>query len=139
LDPEVTKSNKFWREIIGLFELHWPYAPEEAFQSDPSTGLFTFSGLYEKHVRDLHMWRMQTDFFKSFPDVFDDIMLITPIYIQPPGVSVRRAIKAAPPGHVQVVREEEEELQNPPSQGRVFQHATWAFPTQHANAFPPSG
>lgn len=108
LNSEVTKSNRFWRELIGLFELHWPYAADEAFQVDPTTTLFTFSGLYEKTVRDLRMWRMRTDFYKSFPDVFEDVMLITPIYIQPSTIPVRRPLQAAPSRNVvQEVQEEE--------------------------------
>lgn len=136
LNPEITKDNKFWREIIGLFQLHWPYAPEKAFEVSPTTGLLSFSGLYEKHVRDLHMWRMQTDFFKSFPAVFDDIMLITPITLQPAGPVHRRAIQAAP--LVNVVQEEQE-IQKPTYQGPIFQHPTWTSPTDHTNIHPSNG
>lgn len=136
LNPEITKDNKFWREIIGLFQLHWPYAPEQAFEVNPSTGLLSFSGLYEKHVRDLRMWRMQTDFFRSFPGVVDDIMLITPVYLQPVGPGHQRAIEAA--SRVNVV-EEEKEIQEAAYPGPVFQQQTWIIPTKHTNIHPPSG
>ncbi|ETN37715.1 uncharacterized protein HMPREF1541_07338 [Cyphellophora europaea CBS 101466] len=96
MHPETTKSNKFWRELIQGFELHWPYAPEEAYQVDPTTGLYTFSGLYVKHVREIRMWTMSSSFFRSFPTLVEDMVIVPPIYLQPHPPPVRQIAATAP-------------------------------------------
>lgn len=135
LDPTVTKSNRFWREIIGLFELHWPYQPEEAFQVDPMTNLFTFSGLYENHVREIRMWRMKTDFFKSFPAVFDDIAMYAQIYPQP-NITAMRAIEPAPAPSNPL---DEDERQAQSKSRQVIHQPAWQGVTSYRAPFPGTG
>jgi hypothetical protein len=44
-------------------------------------GLYQFSGLFEKTVRDIRSWTMSSEFFDVFPDMYDDIMPFdTPLY-----------------------------------------------------------
>lgn len=131
LDPTVTRSNKFWREIIGLFELHWPYQPQEAFQVDPITNLYTFSALYENHHREISMWRMKTDFFRSFPAVFEDIVLFTHLYRQPSTRPIR-AIPATPESN-DPLDEDEQQLQ--PRPRRIVNLPTWPPVNAYAASF----
>ncbi|ETN45758.1 uncharacterized protein HMPREF1541_09591 [Cyphellophora europaea CBS 101466] len=86
LDQETTKSNKFWREVIQLFRLNWPYSPDSAYQLDQNSGLYSFTGTYENHVREIRMWNVDPSFFKSFPATVDDIIppgSLAPLYVRP--------------------------------------------------------
>jgi hypothetical protein len=55
LDRDFTRSDKFWNEVIHLFQFCWPYEANEAFCLDQTSGLYTFSGLYERRVREIRM------------------------------------------------------------------------------------
>jgi hypothetical protein len=136
LDPSLTKSNRFYREFIALLSFHWPYQTEEAFGIDPITGLYTFSGLYENHFRDLRMWRMHTDFFRSFPDAFDDITPNIPIPMQiqsMPAPRVQRVIEAAPTSDL--LNSEGEDFDTTLQQTHVFQQPIWELSAGASDAF----
>lgn len=83
LDQDITKSDQFWREVIQLFEFNWPYSVEDAFWLDQSSGLYNFTGLYERQVREIRMWNMNPSFFTSFPDTFEDIVPAANISMSP--------------------------------------------------------
>ena len=73
LNQQFTRSDKFWNEVIHLFQFCWPYGADEAFSLDQKSGLYHFSGLYERQVREIRMWKMHPSFFVSYPDTYDDI------------------------------------------------------------------
>lgn len=81
----MTRSNQFWREVIHLFEFNWPYTTEMPYEFDPRSNIYRFTGAYENRVRDIRCWNMHPQFFKSFPDTFDDIVpssFVAPLYTQ---------------------------------------------------------
>jgi hypothetical protein len=45
-------------------------------------GLYEFSELYDRHVFDIRMWRVDPDFFVGFPETLDDILL--PLEVERP-------------------------------------------------------
>ena len=56
-----------------------------AYEFDPSSNTYRFTGAYENRVRDIRCWNMHPQFFKSFPDTFDDIVpssFVAPLYTQ---------------------------------------------------------
>ncbi|KIW79470.1 hypothetical protein Z517_06082 [Fonsecaea pedrosoi CBS 271.37] len=71
-DPQLL-NNKFWKLFALSFRLHWPYELGDIFRLD-ETGLYQFSGLYEKTFRDINTWTMDCEFFQAFPETYDDIM-----------------------------------------------------------------
>jgi hypothetical protein len=86
LSQDMTKSNRFWREVIHLFEFNWPYSAEMPYIYDASADMYRFTGAFENRVRDIRCWNMHTQFFKSFPDTFDDIVpasFTAPLFAQP--------------------------------------------------------
>lgn len=98
LDQETTKSNRFWREVIQLFHFNWPYAPELLYQFNESSKLYSFTGTYENHIRDIRMWNMNPAFFSSFPATYDDIITPSersPLYVQPSPLTQFRALAFA--------------------------------------------
>ena len=87
LNQDLTRSNKFWTEVIHLFQFCWPYEVNNTFHLDHESGLYGFSGLYERQLREIRMWRMDHSFFVSFPDTYDDIVHLDgiPLRLMQPG------------------------------------------------------
>jgi len=96
--PQVHLSNKFWKYFALSFRFFWPYDERDAYYLDDTTGFYQFSGLYERHVRDIKTWMMTMDFFEAFPEMYDDIMPFTdlgsyhhlladPLRSRPPGTT----------------------------------------------------
>lgn len=55
------------------FRLRWSYEQGDVFRLE-ETGLYQFSGLYEKTFRDINLWTMDFEFFEAFPELYDDII-----------------------------------------------------------------
>lgn len=74
LCPNLTRTDKFWNEVIYYFRFYWPYNMQDIVMLNPVTKLYEFSGVYDHHLYDIRMWRMDMRFFESFPETYDDIM-----------------------------------------------------------------
>ncbi|RMD41175.1 hypothetical protein DV735_g3940, partial [Chaetothyriales sp. CBS 134920] len=74
LSEELTRSNKFWTQVIYDFRFHWPYSIADTVWVSPTTGLYEFSPVFNHHVFEIRMWQMDMKFFESFPDTYDDII-----------------------------------------------------------------
>ncbi|WPH05048.1 Hypothetical protein R9X50_00794700 [Acrodontium crateriforme] len=78
-NPQLTAPNKFWNDIIYLFRFWWPQPAADAVVIDLTTKLLAFTGRYHNSVRDIHMWRVDKDFFASFPETVDDLIPGAPL------------------------------------------------------------
>ncbi|KAK6387732.1 hypothetical protein LTS17_001001 [Exophiala oligosperma] len=74
LCQNLTQTNKFWTEVIYSFRFCWPYTVHDIVSLDSNTGLYEFSGMFNHHLYEIQMWRMDSKFFESFPETYDDIM-----------------------------------------------------------------
>ncbi|KEF58093.1 uncharacterized protein A1O9_06016 [Exophiala aquamarina CBS 119918] len=70
----LTQSNKFWTEVIYYFRFCWPYTVDDIVSLDSATGLYGFSKVYDHYVYEIRMWKMDMNFFVSFPETYDDIV-----------------------------------------------------------------
>ena len=112
-DPELVKPNHLWRSIIALFRFNWPYSQELAVTevshvesnllpgdadssmsgaaaSSNSGTRYIFTDAYIAQMWDIRMWNLEMEFFKDFPEVFDDVVprsFVAPMYIQPTGTA----------------------------------------------------
>lgn len=77
--PLLTKTNEFWTKVIYDFRFQWPYTVTDAFDHNVDIGLFSLSGLFQKHVRDLRRWQMDWTFFETYPETYDDLVSVPSI------------------------------------------------------------
>lgn len=77
--PLLTETNEFWTKVIYDFRFQWPYAVTDAFDHNVDTGLFSLSGLFQSHVRDVRTWQMDWTFFERYPETYDDIVPVPKI------------------------------------------------------------
>lgn len=80
--PQLIENDWFWSGIIHNFRFYWPHTIAHVISLNPMNGLYEFSDLYDRHVFDIRMWRVDPDFFVGFPETLDDILL--PMEIERP-------------------------------------------------------
>lgn len=73
-NASLTVSNHFWTRVIYDFRFHWPFVITEAFECDIYAGLFSFSALFEKYIRNIDTWQMDLAFFTAYPETYEDLV-----------------------------------------------------------------
>lgn len=81
ISKETLLTNDFWDCFRRNFRFQWPFAFQEVYQVDLTTGRFRFSPLFKSHHREISMWQMEQRFFTSFPELSDDIKAAEPIFL----------------------------------------------------------
>ncbi|KAH7120228.1 hypothetical protein B0J13DRAFT_567650 [Dactylonectria estremocensis] len=66
-------ANLFWHLFISNFRILWPFDFRDTYMQNAETGQFQLSPHFEQCISKLDAWKMAPDFFKQFPELYDDI------------------------------------------------------------------
>ncbi|KAK7416165.1 hypothetical protein QQX98_005362 [Neonectria punicea] len=68
-------ANLFWDLFVSNFRILWPFDFRDTYMRNAESGQFQLSPHFEQCLNELGAWTMKPDFFKQFPELYDDIPL----------------------------------------------------------------
>ncbi|KAL5337689.1 hypothetical protein BJX70DRAFT_399324 [Aspergillus crustosus] len=71
---DMAALSGLWRSYINSFRFYWPGRLEDAFETNHDGDQYKLSGEFYNRFHDLSHWRMDADFFVTFPAFVDDIL-----------------------------------------------------------------
>ncbi|KAJ3549812.1 hypothetical protein NM208_g315 [Fusarium decemcellulare] len=66
-------ANLFWHLFLPNLRVRWPFDFRDTYMQNAETGRFHLSPPFKQCIGELGSWTMAPDFFKQFPELYDDI------------------------------------------------------------------
>jgi hypothetical protein len=66
-------TNRLMEPFCKHLRFAWPHDPQDTYEMDPKSELFSFTSLYIKHQARIEYWQMDPEFFSLFPELRAEI------------------------------------------------------------------